>query len=84
VKYCYACDARKPESEFYKDRTRRDGLSIRCKECDRLRNREICRRWYRKHREEHIIRTTLDREKRRARAAEAQKAAQKAAQEAEH
>lgn len=84
MKYCYACKSMKPESEFYNDKSRADGLSHRCKECDRLHYSEYYPEWYPKHREEHIQRTTLDREKRRARAAEATKAEQEADKEVEN
>lgn len=33
MKYCNKCNADKELSEFYKDRTRKDSLSIWCKEC---------------------------------------------------
>lgn len=36
MKICYLCHTDKPATDFYKDRTRPDGLSSRCKECDKL------------------------------------------------
>lgn len=38
-KACSLCGLSKPRSEFYPDRTRRDGLQSRCKECERERGR---------------------------------------------
>ena len=35
VKYCSKCDKDKPVSEFYKNKTKKGGLSSNCKECDR-------------------------------------------------
>ena len=32
-KKCYLCEKTKPREEFYKDKTRRDGHSTKCKEC---------------------------------------------------
>lgn len=35
TKICPSCTEAKPLSEFHKDRTRRDGLNPRCKECNK-------------------------------------------------
>jgi len=35
MKYCKGCKKWKPKSDFHKSRSNRDGLSHRCKECDR-------------------------------------------------
>lgn len=32
--HCYMCDAYKPLTEFYRDRTRRNKHCSRCKECE--------------------------------------------------
>jgi hypothetical protein len=37
-KYCQACRQVKPCTEFYRDRTRPDGFSSRCKACDKAKN----------------------------------------------
>lgn len=39
AKRCSACGQVKKVTEFYKDRTRRDGLTTRCKNCDKTRGR---------------------------------------------
>jgi len=46
MKQCTKCKKRKDESEFRKNRSRKDGLSLRCKKCVR----EYSRRYYRKNR----------------------------------
>lgn len=33
MKLCQACNTEKPETEFYRDKTRSDGLNWRCKPC---------------------------------------------------
>lgn len=38
MKTCPGCKQERPESEFYRDRTRLDGLAHFCKECHRLRS----------------------------------------------
>lgn len=35
MKKCYACGNTKPLSEYYRDKSRPDGVSSRCKECDK-------------------------------------------------
>jgi hypothetical protein len=35
MKNCVRCNLTKDENEFYKDSSRKDGFSNRCKECDR-------------------------------------------------
>ena len=40
-KRCTMCEKWKPESDFHKDRARTDGLKIRCKECNRIYDREL-------------------------------------------
>jgi len=45
MKKCVRCELLKEESEFYKDGSRKDGLSNRCKECDK--------KQHRKHADEH-------------------------------
>jgi hypothetical protein len=46
MKQCTKCKKRKDESEFRKNRSRKDGLSLWCKKC----SREYSRRYYRKNR----------------------------------
>lgn len=58
LKFCTICKIWKLESEFYKDRCAKDGLSCRCKECALKRVRAIDRTEYTKkyndeHKEEH-------------------------------
>jgi hypothetical protein len=50
LKRCYKCGIEKPKSEFYKDKTTRDGLSNKCKSCSSITNRE----WRTKHKE-HLL-----------------------------
>lgn len=33
MKTCYKCKVGKPDSEFYRDKTKKDGLSTKCKSC---------------------------------------------------
>lgn len=40
MKTCATCKKEYPLSEFYKDKTKKDGLTIRCKECSRLNKRK--------------------------------------------
>jgi hypothetical protein len=42
TKYCSRCDQTKAVAEFSKDRTTKDGLSARCKEC----RSDYSKRWY--------------------------------------
>ena len=39
MKRCYDCKKEKPLDEFYKDKSRHDGLDCRCKECNKKRDR---------------------------------------------
>lgn len=53
-KYCSACDTNKPVSEFNKNKTKKDGLQSRCREC----NKKILKQWYeanREHKQEYYI-----------------------------
>jgi protein-arginine kinase activator protein McsA len=53
MKKCYACQQEKAEVHFYKDRTRPDKLSSRCKECDSAKTKHYWREtYYPEHREE--------------------------------
>ena len=40
MKKCSKCEIKKDESGFYKDKTRKDGLGSRCKECTNQRQKE--------------------------------------------
>lgn len=62
MKRCYKCKLKKPESEFFKDRTHKDGLNSKCKVCQmkyfteyRLKNKEKISKyqadWYRRKHE---------------------------------
>jgi len=44
MKHCTACNTEKPESEFYRDRSRPDGLNWRCKPCHRLHIADVAMR----------------------------------------
>jgi len=33
MKFCFKCEQEKLESQFYKDRTKKDGLNGKCKVC---------------------------------------------------
>lgn len=57
MKRCSTCKRNKPESDFYKDKRRPDGLKCQCKKChcitsilsrDYHRNRDYNREWHRK------------------------------------
>lgn len=37
TKRCYRCGKELPLSEFYKDKDKKDGLNVRCKECEKER-----------------------------------------------
>lgn len=45
MKRCSACRCDKPESEFHRDRAKRDGLAASCKICSLAR----ARKWYREN-----------------------------------
>ena len=47
---CYRCKKEKTEAEFNKESRQKNGLSICCKECNKL----ACKEYYRKNKEEHI------------------------------
>jgi len=56
TKTCYACHQTKPRTEFYRNRSRHDGLQSKCKECTAQYQRsphgnEIHRRAYRRYRQ---------------------------------
>ena len=40
-KRCSTCRALKPRDEYYSDRSHKDGLTSRCRECDRARGRAV-------------------------------------------
>lgn len=46
MKRCTNCKKLKDESEFYKNRTGKDGLAAECKNCQRARGRQ----YYKRHR----------------------------------
>ena len=48
IKRCYICGLEKDESEFSKDKSRKDGLSNKCKSCSSIRYKH----WSYKHREQ--------------------------------
>lgn len=39
MKMCYKCNTRKPETEFHKNRVKKDGLATQCKSCKKQTNR---------------------------------------------
>ena len=47
-KYCIKCHEWKYEREFSKDRSSRDGLDVRCRDCAKLHAQELLRRATRK------------------------------------
>lgn len=47
MKKCYKCGVEKDESEFHKDKSRKDGLSNKCKSCTSTSNKK----WRESHRE---------------------------------
>lgn len=47
TKFCNKCKKEKPISEFYKNKTRKDGLSFYCKECEG----KIKKKWYSENKE---------------------------------
>lgn len=46
LKYCPSCKTDKPEGDFQRDGTRKDGLSSNCKECKNERNRKNWKEHY--------------------------------------
>lgn len=59
MKRCSTCGENKPESEFYSDRRRLDGLKSQCKKChsicsiltrDKVKHADYCREWMRRSR----------------------------------
>ena len=55
MKYCPCCKEDKPDSDFYTETKRYDGLSSNCKDCKKERNRQHWKeRYYPAHREDHI------------------------------
>ena len=65
MKMCNKCEKLKDESEFYKDKSRKDGLYPSCKDCSRQQNKEDyqknkvkilpkAKKYYQEHREEKI------------------------------
>ena len=58
MKMCYKCNTSKPETEFHKNRVKKDGLATQCKSCKKetnriwLENNRQVRRDYRKHKRE--------------------------------
>jgi len=53
-KKCSHCGKILPETEFYKDQAKKDGLTCRCKTCKRLtQNADYRRRYEKKYRETH-------------------------------
>ncbi len=59
MKICSKCDKEKDESEFNKDKNRKDGLIIYCRECHKL----IGRTWYKAHPEGSAARHKLYRQR---------------------
>ena len=57
MKQCCTCNETKPYSEFYKNKTNKDGYEYYCKPCkniQRAKNKEVDKRYYQKNREEKI------------------------------
>jgi len=50
MKKCYTCQQLKDESDFNRNKSKKDGLGSICKEC----NRRKARQYYEKNREKHI------------------------------
>jgi len=60
MKHCYNCKTLKDLSEFYRNKSKKDGLTDECKVCAKNRgnkfrknNLEKCKKWYKKYAEEH-------------------------------
>lgn len=57
MKQCCTCNETKPYSEFYKNKTNKDGYEYYCKSCkniQRAKNKDVDKRYYQKNREERI------------------------------
>jgi hypothetical protein len=57
MKQCCTCNEAKSYSEFYKNRTNKDGYEYYCKLCKnvlRAKNKDVDKRYYQSHREEKI------------------------------
>jgi hypothetical protein len=57
MKQCCTCNETKPYSEFYKNKTNKDGHEYYCKPCkniQRSKNKEVDKRYYQKNKEEKI------------------------------
>ena len=50
LKWCNKCQKQLPITEFWRDRSRQDGLEAYCKNCDRLRSRRYWETYYPKNR----------------------------------
>lgn len=50
MKICYSCKEQKPDCEFNKNRTRKDGLATNCKDC----NKVVSRLYYKENKDLHI------------------------------
>jgi len=44
TRFCYRCSREKPLEDFYRDKTKKFGVGHRCKECERLYQRERSKR----------------------------------------
>ena len=49
MKTCYKCKIEKNHIEFYKDKNRKDGYSIKCKQCESIRSSTRVRLDHTKH-----------------------------------
>ena len=45
TKYCPSCKKHLPEDNFGKNKSRKDGLSVYCKKCNVLKNRQSHRKF---------------------------------------
>ncbi len=55
MKVCKRCNQKKPLTEFWKNKTTRDGLQLYCKDCVRKYNKES----YRRHPSRHIAKAKI-------------------------
>jgi len=62
TKVCYRCKVEKNKSEFYKNKSKKDGLSSSCKQCDR----ELKKEYYQKHRAQKLEKALNQRKEKRA------------------